>query len=454
MAGDASDPSQDDSQLEEAFRLFNEGVSQQAIERLASLHAADQADVVSQLDAEVRRELLPHISHEPMADILAHLREDRRAEIVAELPSETLAPERDLLDFNVAVDVLHELPAERARATLRAMATAADVAPLLPYADETAGGLMTSAFIALEKDWTVDQALASLRRTSPAAEQVFYLYVTDSQRHLEGVLSLRELVVAPPDARIADLMTPGVRSLHASEDQEEVVRQIQRYNFIALPVVDAQRHLMGVVSVDDVMDVAEEEATEDMFRLAGLDEDERLQRPISRSILPRLVWLLFALASGFAAAAVINAFGSTVDRVIALVVFMPLIAGLGGNAGVQTVTLVVRSMALGDVDLRGIRPTLQRELLIGITNGVIIGLILAVLVYLWKDNIALSFVAGVAMLLNMVTGVAAGVIVPVSLRAVRLDPALASGALLTAFTDILGFFFFLGLAALLIDQIA
>ena len=160
------------------------------------------------------------------------------------------------------------------------------------------------------------------------------------------------------------------------------------------------------------------------------------------------------MASGFAAAGVVNAFDSTVDRVVALAVFMPLIAGLGGNAGVQTVTLVVRSMALGDVDLRGIRPTLQRELLIGIANGIIIGLILAVLVYLWKGNVALSFVAGVAMLLNMVTAVAAGVIVPVSLRALRLDPALASGALLTTFTDVLGFFFFLGLATLFIDQIA
>ena len=453
MADDAGEHDHD-SQLLDALRLFEGGVSDAALERLASLHAADQADVVSQLDTSVRGELLPRISTESKALILAHLREDRRLEIVEGLSTEALAPVLDLVDFDIAVDILHDLPAERARETLGQMATASDVAPLLPYADETAGGRMTSAFVSLQQDWTVDQALASLRRTSPAAEQVFYLYVTDEQRRLEGVVSLRELVVAPPETPIMELMTPEVLSVRASEDQEEVLRQIQRYNFIALPVIDEQRHLMGVVSVDDVLDVAEEEATEDMFRLAGLDEGESLIRPIGRSLLPRLVWLLVAMASGFAAAGVVNAFDNTVDRVVALAVFMPLIAGLGGNAGVQTVTLVVRSMALGDVDLRGIRPTLQRELLIGIANGVIIGLLLAALVFVWKGNVALSVVAGVALLLNMVTGVAAGVLVPVSLRALRLDPALASGALLTTFTDILGFFFFLGLATLLVGQIA
>ena len=454
MADEAGEHSQDDSPLDDVLRLFEGGVSDVALERLAALHAADQADIVSLLDAEARSALLPKLSKDATALILAHLREDRRLEIVDELPIDTLAPVLDLVDFDIAVDILHDLPAERARETLGRMATASDVAPLLPYADETAGGRMTSAFVSLQHDWTVDQALDFLRRTSPAAEQVFYLYVVDEQRRLEGVVSLRELVVASPDTLIAELMTPEVLSVRASEDQEEVLRQIQRYNFIALPVIDEQRHLMGVVSVDDVLDVAEEEATEDMFRLAGLNEDESLIRPIGRSLLPRLVWLLVAMASGFAAAGVVNAFDNTVDRVVALAVFMPLIAGLGGNAGVQTVTLVVRSMALGDVDLRGIRPTLQRELLIGIANGVIIGLLLAALVFVWKGNLALSFVAGVALLLNMVTGVAAGVLVPVSLRALRLDPALASGALLTTFTDILGFFFFLGLATLMVDQIA
>jgi len=444
----------DEAILESVLHLFDEGVHPEALEQLAELHPADQADLVSQLDEEVRTELLARFPAETLSQILAYLRDERRLELIEELSSPVLAPALDLADFDIAVDILHELPAERARETLRLMTTAADVAPLLPYADETAGGRMTSAFIALQEDWTVDQALAYLRQTAPTAEQVFYLYVTDRERHLQGVVSLREIVVASPETPVRDLMTPDVVSVRASEDQEEALRSIQRYNFIALPVVDDERRLVGVISVDDIMDVAEEEATEDMFRLAGLDEDESVIRPIGRSLLPRLVWLVVAMTSGFMAAGVVDAFDSTIDRIVAIAVFMPLIAGLGGNAGVQTVTLIVRSMALGELDLRGIRPTLQRELLIGLANGVIIGVLLAVIVFAWKGNAGLAIVAGTAILLNMVTGVTAGVLVPVSLRAVRLDPALASGALLTTFTDILGFFFFLGLATIFADQIA
>jgi len=334
------------------------------------------------------------------------------------------------------------------------MSRAAEIAPLLPHADESAGGRMTSDFVALQREWTVDQALSYLRRTRPKAEQVFYLYVVDDQHRLEGVVSLRHLVVADASVRIGDLMTPEVVSVRTGEDQEEVARRVQRYNFVALPVVDEARRLLGVISVDDLMDVAQEEATEDMYRMVGLLEDESLLRPVGRSVAPRLGWLLINLLTAFAAAAVVNAFEGTIERVAALAVFMPVIAGMGGNAGIQTITLVVRSLALGEVALQDVRHILRRELLIGITNGVAIGLLLGVLAFGWYQNAGLGVVAGVAMLLNMTTAVTAGVLVPLSLRALRLDPALASGVLVTTFTDVLGFFFFLGLATLMVERIA
>jgi magnesium transporter len=334
------------------------------------------------------------------------------------------------------------------------MRTASDVAPLLPHPDESAGGRMTSDFVALHQEWTVDEALAYLRDTRPAADQAYYLYVVGPQHTLEGVVSLRSLVVAGADERIGELMTPEVVSVGTTEDQEEVARRVQRYNFIALPVVDEGRRLVGVISVDDVLDVAEEEATEDMYRMAGLDEEESLLRPVGRSIVPRLGWLLVALVSFFAAAGVVSAFEGTIERVVALAVFMPVIAGLGGNAGVQTITLVVRSLALGHVEVRDVRRILGRELVIGISNGVVIGLLLGVLAFAWKGNVGLGVVAGLAMLLSMSTAVTAGVLVPLTLRALRLDPALASGVLVTTVTDILGFFFFLGLATLMVERIA
>lgn len=454
MADAAAELSRADDTSRETQRLLEEGRIDEALAQLATLHPADRAHVIAQLDASLRAPLLPRIPQEEMAEVLTFLEAEPRRDVVVELEPTVLGPLLDQVDRDVAVDILHELPPERAQAALASMAAAPDVAPLLPHADESAGGRMTSDFVALQKEWTVDEALSYLRRTRPTAEQVFYLYVVDDQHRLEGVVSLRHLVVAAPEQRIGDLMTPEVVSVRTTEDQEEVARRVQRYDFVALPVVDEERHLVGVVSVDDLLDVIEAEATEDMYRMAGLTEDESLLRPVGRSVAPRLGWLLINLVTAFAAAAVVNAFEGTIERVAALAVFMPVIAGMGGNAGIQTITLVVRSLALGKVQVRNVRHVLGRELVIGVTNGVAIGLLLGVLAFAWKGNVGLGVVAGLAMLLNMATAVTAGVLVPVSLRALRLDPALASGVLVTTFTDVLGFFFFLGLATLLVERIA
>lgn len=454
MADESTELTPDEVVLEELRAMLEEGQVTDAVTLLEELHPADQAQVLSHLDAESRAPLLPRIPQEGLAEILSFLDEETRHHIVVELEAAVLGPLLDLVERDVAVDILHQLDPELAREALAGMTRALDVAPLLRHPDETAGGRMTSDFVALNGEWTVDQALSHLRRTKPDVEQAFYLYVVDDERRLEGVVSLRQLIVAAPEVRVAELMTPDVVSVEASEDQEEVARRVARYNFVALPVVDAGRHLIGVVSVDDVMDVAEEEATEDMYRLAGLTEDESLLRPVGRSLLPRLGWLLIALVSVTGAAAVVNAFEGTIERVVALAVFMPMIAALGGNAGIQTITLVVRSLALGKVEIRDVRRVLQREMTLGVANGMIVGLLVGALAYVWKDNVALAVIAGVAMLLNMATAVTAGVLVPLSLRALRLDPALASGVLVTTFTDVLGLFIFLGLATLMVERLA
>lgn len=454
MPDDAPERDEEHTERDEIERLLEEGATDEALVALQTLHPADQAEFIGQLDADLRAPLLPRLGQDALADILSYLKEEPRRAVVDELEPAALGPLLDRVDRDDAVDILHDIGPERAQAVMSRMSTAPDVAPLLMHEDETAGGRMTSDYVALQQEWTVDDALSYLRRTRPAAEQVFYLYVIDDQGRLEGVVSLRHLVVATPETRIGDLMTPEVMSVQVGEDQEEVARSIQRYNFIALPVVDDERRLVGVVTVDDVMDVVEEEATEDMYRMAGLVEDESLQRPVLRSIAPRLAWLAVAMVSVFAAAGVVSAFEDTIAQAAALAVFMPVIGGLGGNTGIQTITLVVRSLAIGQIELRDVRSVLGRELVIGLANGLILSFVLAMVVYLWKDNVGLSVVAGTALLLNMVTGVTAGVLVPVSLRAFKLDPALASGVLLTTFTDVLGFFFFLGLASLMIDRIA
>ncbi len=449
---DESRPSE--ATLQEAERLLEAGRTEEALSALSTLHPADQAEVIAQLDASLRAPLLARIPREALAQILAFLNEELRRRVVADVTPDLLGAVLDQMERDVAVDVLHDLGPDRAPAVLASMRTAADVAPLLLHTDESAGGRMTSDFVALHREWSVDQALSYLRRTRPDAEQAFYLYVVDEGHRLEGVVSLRQIVIASPEERISDVMTPEVISVHASEDQEEAARRIEHYALVALPVVDDEHRLVGVVSVDALIDVIEAEATEDMYRMVGLAEDESVLRPIARSAAPRLGWLLVALLSMFAAAATVNLFEDTIERVVALAIFMPVIAGMGGIAGVQTITLVVRSLTLGEVDLRQVGPVLRRELTIAITNGVIIGLIVGVLAFAWKGNVALGVVAGLAMLLNITTAVTAGVLVPLSLRALRQDPALASGVLVTTVTDVLGFFFFLGLATLLVDRLA
>ena len=454
MPDDFSELTPPDEALEETLRLLEEGPADAALTQLATLHPADQAEVIAQLDASLQATLLPRIPREALAQILAYLHEEPRRSIVAELSPDLLGPVLDQVERDVAVDILHELPPERATAVLAGMRTAAAVAPLLAHTDDSAGGRMTSDFVALQQEWTVDQSLSYLRQNHPKAEQAFYLYVTDEEERLEGVVSLRQLVVSEPEERIGELMVPEVVSVHTTEDQEETARRIERYDLVALPVVDDERRLVGVVSVDDLIDVIEAEATEDMYRMAGLAESESLLRPLASSALPRLGWLLIALVSMSMAAVMVNIFEETIAKAVALAVFMPVIAGLGGNAGIQTITLVVRSMTLGEVELRQAGRVLRRELALAIANGVVIGVLVGVLAFVWKGNVALGVVVGAALLLNIVTGVMAGVLMPLSLRALRLDPALASGVLVTTFTDVLGFFFFLGLATLMIDRLA
>ncbi len=455
MPEEVIEVSPSEAALEELERLIEGGRLAAALDHLAALHPADQAVVIAELDEAQRSQLLARLPQDELAEIFEYLEEEPRREVIAQLEPATLGPVLDKVDRDVAADVLHALPQDRARQTLAAMRSAPEVAPLLPHADQTAGGRMTTGFVALHKEWTVQEALEYLRRTRPAAEQVFYLYVVDDDHHLGGVVSLRQLVVAEPDERIGTLMTPEVFSVRVDDDQEEVARQAQHYNLVALPVVDDAGVLVGVISIDDLMDVAEEEATEDMFRMAGLSESESIYyQSLRRSTGLRLGWLLINLLTAFAAAAVVSVFSGTIERAVVLAVFMPIIAGMGGNAGIQTITLVVRSIALGEVELRDVRHVLSRELIIGVTNGVAIGLLLGVLAYIWKDNVGLGVVAGIAMLLNMSTAVTVGVLVPLTLRWLRLDPALASGVFVTMFTDIMGFFFFLGLATLMIDRIA
>jgi magnesium transporter len=443
-----------DAAVLEAERLLAQGRRDQALARVADLHPADQAALIAQLETEGRASIVGALPRDALADIIDYLEEEPRQTLVEELDPSVLGPVLDEVGRDTVVDILHGLPPERARSALANMRTSPEVTPLLGFEDESAGGLATTEFVALHRGWTVEQALGYLRSYKPSVEQVFYLYVVDDDHHLEGVVSLRQLVVAQPERRIAELMTPDVVSVRVNEDQEEALRRVQHYNFVALPVVDDDRRLVGVVTVDDLLDVAEEEATEDMYRMAGVGVKERAFSPLRESVMRRVPWLSFNMGWAFAGAAIISVFEGTIERVAAVAIFMPMIAGQAGNAGIQTATIVVRSMALGEVELGDVVRLLGKEWAMGAIKGALFGTVLGVIAWLWQGNPTLGAVAGAALFLNMLVAATAGVLLPMTLRRLGLDPATIAGVFDTMLTDLMGFLIFLGLATILIDRIA
>jgi magnesium transporter len=328
------------------------------------------------------------------------------------------------------------------------------VEPLLQHEDESAGGIMSPYLVSLRPEMTTDNVLDYLRAVQPRTADPYYLYVVDQDQHLVGVVGLRDLVVARPETLMRDLMSAALQTTTTSTDQEEVLRTLQHYNLRALPVIDDDGRLVGVTTADDLLDVAEQEATEDMFRLVGMEETESLRGTVSGSVRRRFPWLLVNLSTVFAAAGVVAVFEDTLDRVAALAIFLPVVVAISANAGGQTLTLVVRAMALGEYAERDWRPAVRHEVAIGLIHGVALGLLVGLVAWAWKDSPYIGLAIGLAMAANLMVAAAVGVLVPTALRVARLDPALASSILVTSVTDIMGFFFYLGIAALLVERIA
>ena len=353
---------------------------------------------------------------------------------------------------DVAADILRLLPRERSQETLAAMQAALEVVPLLGYPDDTAGGLMTPDYPVVREVTTTGNALDQLRLLGAATENLSSVLVIDQNSTLVGSLSVTRLALARPNTVVGEIANPDYISTHLDTDQEECARLMERYNLSQLPVVDGRGRLMGVILSEDMVDVVEEEATEDMYRIASV-AGERVFGPLSNSFRRRLPWLYLNLGTALLAAAVVSLFEDTIRQVVALAVFLPVVAGQGGIGGTQTVTLVVRSMALGEVPGGlGFR-LLAREVSLGLVNGALLGVVVGLMAYAWKGNYTMGLVLGVAMLGNMLVAGLAGAGVPLLLRHLRVDPAVSSAVFVTTFTDVIGFLLFLGLAAAFINRL-
>ncbi|MBM3834418.1 MAG: magnesium transporter [Verrucomicrobia bacterium] len=415
-------------------------------------HPADVADQLQRLPPEEAREVLRQLPRKEGAAVLAELNAEAWPTLVAELSASELAELVHELPDPQAVDLLLTLSVEHRGDVLRGLAAeeTKHISALMQYRPDSAGGIMSNRFLTLRTDQTVEECQRLLRGKAEAMgpETISYLYVTDSASKLAGIVSMRDLVFQRPDRDIAEIMNRDVKHVSVEDDQERIAQLFEHYHYMALPVLEQDGRLVGIVAANQVIDIVQKEATEDMQLMVGLSGEERALTPWQKSIRRRLPWLCINLATAFLAGAVVGAFETTIAAWTALAIFLPIVAGQGGNAGAQTLTVIIRDMALGELSIGDGKKALLKELTLGLVNGAAIGLIVGLVSFLWKGSVVLGVVVGMAMVLNMIAAAFSGVLVPYTLRAFKIDPALASSILVTTVTDVAGFFFFLGLAAL------
>lgn len=412
-------------------------------------HPADIAEVLSHLSEKQATELLHRLYlHKGAAKPLGEMGPDESAALLSDLDRGEAIKILSRMDPDDAVDLLEELSEAEQKDLLSHISheEAAVLSDLLAYPPDTAGGLMSPEVIALSLDMTSQEAIHILRQRVEEAETIYYAYAVDEQGALQGVLSLRDMILAQPNTPLADLLNWDVIFVPVDTDAEEVGRLFDKYNYFALPVVDDRRKLLGIITIDDVIDVIREEATEDIYGMAGVPRQEGVDTGWFSSLYMRLPWLYINLATALLAAVVVGVFEETIAKVAALAVLMGVVAGQGGSAGIQTLTILVRGMSLGEVSKGKGLHLLVKEILLGVLNGLAIGATVGVVTFLWKGNLYLGLVVFLAIAFNLVVAGMAGTLIPLTLRALRIDPALASSILLTTVTDILGFGFLFLLA--------
>jgi magnesium transporter len=423
-------------------------------ERLAQMleeaHPADIAQALRQLPLTQQTGVFRLLAREQAGAVLHEMDDQTLLELVRALDEAELSGILDRMPADNAAEVVSDLPEEQAEKILDLMKEeqAEEVQELLEYGEKTAGRIMSPDMVAVHEEMTVSQAIDHIRK-SVSTEQAFYIYVVDDHEHLVGVVPLRRLITADPSTPVRLIRNEEVVSVTPETDQEEVARLVTKYNLLAIPVVSSDRRLLGTITVDDVIDVIHEEATEDIQRFGGAGGDETVFDPPAAVFSKRMIWRFINLATAILAASVIGLFEESIQSLATLAIFMPIVASMGGIGTTQTATVVIRGIALGDMTTAHIWRVLKKELSLGLSTGATNGAVMAAIAYLWKGQFLLSVILGIALTFNMLVAAVVGTSIPLLLKAFRLDPAIASSVIITTFTDVFGFFSFLGLATLL-----
>jgi len=440
-----------DDKIERMVDLVRKGEITVFVRRAHDFEAADLADVLAALEEKERVAVVHALPAELSSHALAEMPEDAHAgETLAALDPGRAAEIVEELEDDDAADILGELPVAEQERILKEVEDRADVDKLLRYDDETAGGLMTSHVVTVHDTDTVAQALEEIRRQAEEVTEFYQVFVVDHDRRLVGILPLKDLVVSKPDRTIGSFMADADITVPPSLDQEEVARVMAKYNLPSVAVVDEGGRLLGRVTFDDVIDVVEAETTEDLLKFGGVSADEDLAAGWGEAVRSRLPWLYVNLATAFLAGGVVYFFQGVVQRTVTLAVWMPVIAGMGGNAGTQALAVTVRRLALGLIPGYLFARVVLKEVLVGVVNGLAIGLVVGLVAALLGEGIRLGIVVFLAMSGNLLVAGFAGAFIPIVLERLGIDPAIASSIFVTTFTDVCGFLLLLGLAGALL----
>ncbi len=419
---------------------------------LASLHPAETAHLLESLPPQERKVCWPIINPDLRGDVLSFVGEDVRADLIQYMDTADLISATEDLEADDVADILQILPDHVMREVLRAMDTQhrRRVETILAYDENTAGGLMNPDVITVRSDITLEVVLRYLRILGELPPNTDSVYVVNHNDEYLGTLSLSKIVSRGRSLTVNEVMSHQIEAIEAKTADSDVAHRFEKHNLISAPVVDDNNHLLGRITIDDVVDVIRDEAEHSMLSLAGLSEDEDTFAPVRKSINRRSLWLGVNLLTAFLAAWVIGLFDTTIEKQVALAVLMPIVASMGGVAGSQTLTLVIRSMALGQLNEKNQLWLLRKEIMVGASNGIIWAIAIALVTILWFNSLALGILIGTAIIINLIAAALAGVAIPLILKKFGSDPALSGGVLLTTVTDVVGFMAFLGFATLFI----
>ncbi|MEH6942112.1 magnesium transporter [Bacillus sp. JJ722] len=445
--------------FDEAFLLkaLRDEELDQFRQEFMELHPYDQAKFFAKLEMEERWKIYHFLSPEEMAEMFENLKsnEEEYQEFLEEMNPSYAADMLAHMYADDAVDVLNELDKEQVVTYLTIMdnEAAQEIRELLHYEEYTAGSIMTTEFISISANQTVRSAMYILKKEAPQAETIYYVFVVDEDKKLVGVISLRDLIVSDDDMMISEVMNDRVVSVSVSEDQEEVARTMKDYNFLAVPVVDFQNHLLGIITVDDIMDVMDEEASDDYSKLAGISDLDKVDRNPFGAAKKRLPWLVILLFLGMFTASLIGRFEDTLNQKAILAIFIPLIAGMAGNSGTQALAVAVRGIATGDLEQESKWKLIVREAGTGLITGATCGILITIVIYFWHGDLVLGFLVGLSILSTLIVATLAGSLVPLLMHKMNIDPAVASGPFITTINDIISILIYFGMATMFMSYL-